>query len=96
MAIVIEEEKKSSVSLISVLLWVVVLGILGLAAYYLFFYRPDIIPITVPASFQNTEELSHIDLNLNVLDDPIFKSLKAGVQALNPQTTGRANPFLGF
>jgi hypothetical protein len=96
MAIVIEEEKKSSVSIISIILWIVVLGVLGLSAYYLFFYRPDIIPITVPDSFQNTEELSHIDLNLNVLEDPLFKMLKAGVSALNPQTTGRSNPFLGF
>jgi hypothetical protein len=96
MAIVIEEEKKSSVSWISVLVWIVILGIIGLAAYYLFFYRPELIPITVPDNFKNTEELSRIDLNLNILEDPVFKSLKAGVQALNPQTSGRVNPFLGF
>lgn len=96
MAIVIEEEKKSSVSILSIVLWVVVLAVIGLAAYYLFFYRPELIPISVPDSFKNTQELSKIDLSLNVLDDPLFKSLKAGVQALNPQTTGRANPFLGF
>lgn len=96
MAIVIEEEKKSSVSWISVLVWLVILGIVGLAAYYLFFYRPELIPITVPDNFKNTEELSRIDLNLNVLEDPVFKSLQAGVRALNPQTSGRSNPFLGF
>lgn len=96
MAIVIEEEKKSSVSWISILVWVIVLGIIGLAAYYLFFYRPELIPITVPDNFKNTEELSRIDLNLNILEDPVFKSLKAGVSALNPQSSGRANPFLGF
>ena len=96
MAIVVEEEQKSSLGLVSIALWVVVLAAVGLAAYYLFFYRPELIPISVPANFKTTEQLSHIDLNLNILEDPVFKSLKANIQALNPQTSGRGNPFLGF
>lgn len=96
MAIVIEEEQKKSVSWVTIILWVVVVSVLGLAAYYLFFYRPELIPIAIPDNFKNTEELSHIDLNLNILEDPVFKSLKAGVSALNPQASGRSNPFLGF
>lgn len=97
MAIVIEEERKSSVSILGILTWVIILGAIVLSGYYLFFQRPDIIPVAVPDNFKNTEALSNVDPNLsNVLNDPAFANLKNPVTSPTAPATGRPNPFLGF
>lgn len=97
MAIVVEEEKKSSVNIISLLMWLMVIFAVGLSVYYLFFKRPELIPIKVPENFENAESLSNIQLNPEeVLENPNFKSLKTLVQPVNPQGVGKSNPLLGF
>lgn len=97
MAIVVEEEKRSSLNIIGVMMWGLVIVAIGLAAYYLFFKRPELIPITVPANFQNAESLSNIQLNPEeVLENSTFKALKTLVNPVKPEGVGKANPFLGF
>lgn len=97
MAIVVEEERRSSVNIIGVMMWGLVLVAIGLSAYYLFFKRPELIPITVPANFENAESLSNIQLNPEeVLDSPTFKALKTLVNPVKPEGVGKSNPLLGF
>lgn len=98
MAIVIEEEQRSSsVNIVSLVIWIFALAALGLAAYYLFFKRPELIPITVPQNFKNTEELSNIELRAeDILSNLEFKNLQNHVTPLQPGSVGRSNPLLGF
>lgn len=97
MAIVVEEERHSSVNIIGAMMWGLVLVAIGLSAYYLFFKRPELIPITVPANFENAESLSNIQLNPEeVLDNPTFKALKTLVNPVKPEGVGKTNPLLGF
>jgi len=94
MAIVIEEEK-NRISPISIITWLVILVIVGLAVYYIFFSQPQLVEITAPSSFQNINPLSKVDVNPeDVINSPGFQSLKSTIAPLAPGNTGRENPFL--
>lgn len=96
MAIVIEEEKKSSSLRIgNVLSWVFIVAVLAAAVYYLFFRRPELVPVTAPASLKNAEELSRVNVQPEeVLENERFKILKAWVPPPTTTGAGRGNPFL--
>ncbi|MBM3256973.1 MAG: hypothetical protein FJY98_01435 [Candidatus Liptonbacteria bacterium] len=97
MAIIIEEEREGGTSLITIVIWIVILGVVGAAAYYLFFKNPDFISFSTPPSFQNTEALAKIDLNPEkVVRSPEFQALKQYTSLPQPSKLGRKNPFLGF
>lgn len=97
MAIVVEDERRSSVNVLGLTVWIVILLIVGMGVYYLFFKRPEIIPINTPANLENAESLANIDLNPEeVLGDPVFRQLRSEVPPLSPQNVGKTNPFLGF
>ncbi len=97
MAIIIEEEQQSSASIITVLVWVVIVGVVGVATYYLFFKNPDLASFSTPESFKSTEALSKIDLNPErLMRSPAFLELKQYVSLPQPTKLGRTNPFLGF
>jgi hypothetical protein len=96
MAIVIEEEK-SGTGLVSILLWLIVLACIVVGAYYVFFKRVDIIDIDQPSSFQETMQLSgvnlHPELVVSRIQQPAFTSHSTIIPA---KTNGRSNPFLGL
>ncbi len=94
MAIVIEEEK-NRIHPISIITWLVVLVIIGLAVYYIFFAQPQLIEIAAPSGFLNIDPLSKINLNPeDVVRGPGFQSLKSTITLPVPGNTGRGNPFI--
>lgn len=97
MAIVLQEERPNGSGIVSIIVWIVILGVIGAAIYYVFFKNPEIVATKTPSGFANTAQLSKIQLDPNeVLSSPQFQGLRPYVPALTPKTTGRANPFLGF
>lgn len=96
MAIIVEEEHKSSGNWGSIALWVLVFVILAVAVYYIFFRRPELVEVATPQNFENTVQLSKIHLNPDeVINSPQFKALRIYSTSSQVQTSGRANPFLG-
>lgn len=96
MAIVVEEEAKKSGGLGGVIMWGAIFVILGVAIYYIFFKRPDLVEVHTPANFESTVQLSRIKLNPDaVVNSAQFKALQTYASPLAPQTAGRQNPFLG-
>jgi hypothetical protein len=96
MAIVIEEEKNQN-NIIAIAMYLVFLVIIGAVLYYIFFKQPTLIEVAVPESFENTAQLSRIELNpRDVVADEKFQSLKQYVTPPSPGNVGRANPFISF
>lgn len=96
MAIIIEEEKKG-IGFTTILVWLIILGVIAFAAYYLFFKQPDIIDIVAPPVLDKTSELSKIKLNRATIDnDAIYNSLKSYITVPKDTPQGRLNPFLSF
>lgn len=95
MAIVVEEEQKSRGGLVSLIVWALVFVVVGIAVYYVFFKRPDLVEQATPG-LTNTEALSKINLQPDeVINSESFRALRSYVQPLAAQGGGRANPFLG-
>lgn len=95
MAIVVEEEKNRYSRLPALVSWMVIIAIIAVAAYYIFFKRPDIISISPPAELGEIEELLEIRIAPEeVVGSPSFQALKLYVSPLVPSTPGKANPFL--
>jgi hypothetical protein len=95
MAIVVEEEQKSRQGLVGLIVWGLVFVIVGVAVYYVFFKRPDLVEQATP-SLTNTEALSKIELKPDeVINSESFRALRSYVQPLTAQGGGRTNPFLG-
>lgn len=81
----------------SIVVWIVILAVIGFAVYYVFFKNPEIVATKTPTGFENTAQLSKIQLDPNqVLSSPEFQGLRPYVPPLVPKSAGRANPFLGF
>ena len=94
MAIFVEEEK-NRINLISIITWLVILLIIGLAAYYIFFAQPQLVEITAPAALQNIDPLSKVNINPeDIVNGPGFQSLKSTITLPVPGNAGRENPFL--
>lgn len=98
MAIVIEEEpKKNGVTIVNVMLWLLFLVGIALFAYYIFFKKPELIEVAKPANYQETEQISKIELRPEeIIANPQFKALKTYVTIPVPTNLGRSNPFSQF
>lgn len=97
MAILIQEERTNTSGMVSVVVWMIILMVIVAAVYYVFFKNPEIIATRTPSGFENTAELSKIQIEPNeVLSNPRFGELRPYVEPLVPKASGRANPFLGF
>jgi hypothetical protein len=96
MAIVIEEQKTRS-GFITVVLWIVILGIIVGAAYYLFFSQPQLIEVVVPSNFQSAQSISKISVNPQIVS-PFLQNLKVLIPGAGsvPSNLGRPNPFLSY
>ena len=94
MAIFIEEER-NKISPISIVTWLVVLVIIGLAVYYIFFTQPGLVEIAAPSNFQSIDPLSRINLNPeDVVNGRGFQALRSTIALPTPGNSGRDNPFL--
>ncbi|MCL5733516.1 MAG: hypothetical protein M1334_02525 [Patescibacteria group bacterium] len=95
MAIVIEEKKTKS-GFVTVILWLVVLGIIIGAAYYLFFNQPQLIEVVVPGNLQSAQNLTKISVNPQIVE-PLLQSLHSYIQSTGaPTNIGRPNPFISY
>ena len=94
MAIIVEEERPK-VSITQILMWLAVLIVMGIAVYYIFFAKPEIVDIAIPSTFQNVNPLAEVTLNPeDVINGPAFQALKQYVTPPSPGNAGRSNPFL--
>lgn len=95
MAIVVEEEVKAKGGFGGLIVAVAAIIVLLVAAYYVFVKRPELVDVALPADFEDTVQLSKIDLvPEDVVNNANFRSLQAHVEPSNPSTGGRSNPFL--
>ncbi len=93
MAIVVEEEKKST-NWITVLSVGAFLVIVFFGGYYLFFKQPELIDIVAPVELERIRAISEVNFNpRDVLDSPTFKTLRDFSGMLSTPRTGKANPF---
>lgn len=95
MAIVIEEKKTRS-GFITVILWLVILGIIIGAVYYLFFSQPQLIEVVVPSNLQSAQNITKVSVNPQIVA-PLLQSLHPYIQSAGvPTNIGRSNPFLSY
>lgn len=94
MAIIVEEEKKGG-GFIGFLTWILLIGVIAFATYYIFFKEPEKVEIIIPANFENITEISAKKIEPEVIqNDPVFKSLEALTTPPSSAKVGRVNPFL--
>ncbi len=92
MAIVVEQERaRTSGGLMSLLIWIVILSILGVAVYYIFFRNPASVELVLP---KNTSALSKIHFNDQLITRAA--TLQEIPLSTAPAPQGRVNPFIGF
>ena len=98
MAIIVDEQQSSkSAAIIKVIVWLTLLGVITAGVYYLFFKQQALIEYAAPSNFKNVSEIAKITLNPDeVINDPLFLSLKQYVRFSPTTIMGRDNPFLGF
>lgn len=93
MAIVVEEEKKQKTSVLSVLIWLVIVGVAG-SAFYFIFRTPQATNQVVPDNFKTTQSLSQTRIQPDTMtQDPIFNSLQRYAPDLSIGDVGKSNPF---
>ncbi|MBI4094190.1 MAG: hypothetical protein HY436_00065, partial [Candidatus Liptonbacteria bacterium] len=95
MAIVFDEERENRVGLPTIFGWLALLIIVGGAVYFIFFRRPDVLPLFTPPELQNAQEIAELNLDpQTVVNDPEFQKRVPHVPAGAPPRTGRQNPFI--
>ena len=94
MATIIEEGNNGKRGAVRFVLWLLMLGIIGAAGYYIFFAEPQLVTIPAPAGFKIIDPLAGIDLRPDdVLGGALFKSLKHAVPPPPSGVFGKSNPF---
>ncbi len=97
MAIIVEENKKKG-SLLNLLVWVIIIGVILFATYYIFFKEPEIIDVVIPQkdAFNNIDSLSKIKLDPEIIKNPAFEALNSYIDLPEKGRSGRLNPFSSF
>lgn len=97
MAIVVQEEQKSGLSIMGLLIWLSVLLAIAGSAYYVFFKNPGLVGDggASDARAEIAVQLARVKANADeLLRNQKYASLKDNTPPLNPQNKGRVNPFL--
>lgn len=95
MAIIVEEEKRKGGGFVGFLTWLVLIGVIAFAAYYIFFKKPEVVDVVIPANFENISQISAQKLEPEVIqENPVFKSLESHTTPPSSARVGRVNPFL--
>src|SRR5689334_16513352 len=95
MAIVIQKQSRGGGGFLRLIMVIIILGILGIAAYYLFFAPTPAFDYIAPPSLQQAAELSNFDLDPDaVIKSSEFRSLTPINGLPTGGTFGRENPFL--
>lgn len=91
------EEQKNKTPWMGIIGAVVVLGSLSIAAYYLFFSKPQLAEEILFPKLKSLTEFSKVNTNFaQSLDNSAIKNLKPLVNFNQPgqETIGKANPFV--
>lgn len=95
MAIIVNSRNSRS-GIVAFLIWLVLILVVVAGAYYVFFKRPELVPISAPPGFEEARRISKIRLNSReVLDNPKFRALRFYITPSQPASFGKSNPFLG-
>ncbi|OGZ52752.1 MAG: hypothetical protein A3B25_00975 [Candidatus Ryanbacteria bacterium RIFCSPLOWO2_01_FULL_48_26] len=95
MAIVVSEEGEKKIDIVNLTIWLFLLIVVGITAYFIFFKKPELVDVASPSSYRNIDPLAQVTLNPEeVVNSPDFQSLKQYVPLLSPASVGRSNPFL--
>ncbi len=97
MAIIVEEGKKSF-GFLNFIIWLLVLGIVFFATYYIFFKQPEVVHEFIPSAdiFENINPLSKITLDPEITKSPAFTALTVYITSPGQTRSGRTNPFAPF
>jgi len=96
MAIVIQEERQNTVGILYILGWVILGIIILVGIYYVFFKKPELYEKTVSTISKNKiEEVVQIgsNIDLTIMENSTFKSLKNYIEIPQNVTSGKSNPF---
>ena len=97
MAIIVQEEKQSSIGILYILGWVIFGIIILVGIYYVFFKKPEIYEAAVSLkSNENINQVVQIGSNTSfdsIIENPVFKSLKNYIDIPQNISTGKENPF---
>ncbi len=95
MAIIVEEEKKGGGGFIGFLTWIILIGVIAFAAYYIFFKKPEVVDVVIPANFENINQITAKRIEPEeIQNNPVFKSLITDPTYPTNVQIGRVNPFL--
>lgn len=91
------EEKKKGINWFVIAAVAVVLGLIGLAVYFLFFSPTPVIEVIVPRQLESVAEISEIQFDPStVINSSSFRSLKNYTGLPSAGQLGRENPFISF
>ena len=97
MAIIVDEEEKKS-NLFSVVGWLALFIIVGVAIYYVFFAQPQLVSIPAAGNLNTIAPIAQISLHPDtIVQSPAFQALKSTITVPvpnGPASVGRTNPFL--
>lgn len=97
MAIIVEEGEKK-MNIFPILGWIVFLGIVIAAAYYVFFAQPELVIIPSTGNLSTIAPITQLALHPDtVTQSPAFTSLHSTVTLPTPQgpvSVGRVDPFV--
>lgn len=97
MAIIVEEGEKKT-NLLGIIGWLVFLGIIAAAIYYVFFAQPQLVVVPSSGTVGTIAPITQDTINPStVIQSPTFQALKSTVTLPTPQgpaSVGRPNPFI--
>ncbi len=93
MAILFEEENRKKGGL-GWLIILIIIVFLAAATYFLFFTPTPFIEVVVPSRLESISKISKIKLDTsNVINSPVYQSLKEQTPRPERGEAGRENPF---
>ncbi len=96
MAITIEQEKQQR-NWVGIIVALIVVVSLFVAAYYLFFKKPELIETVTPGQLKQLQNVSQITFDPEALfNSPEFKALRQFGGEITVPTPGRSNPFAHY
>ncbi len=96
MAIIVEQEKKP-INWFNIAIVTVFVVVLFLLMYFVFFKKPELVEIVVPAKLQNLSQISQAQLDPTPVVNELNQYFSNGAsQPISIPTPGRSNPFQPF
>ncbi len=96
MAIIVQQEKKP-VNWFNITIIAVFIVVLFLLMYFIFFKKPELVEVVVPAKLQNLSKISQAQLDPTPVVNELNQYFSNNTnQQISIPTPGRTNPFQPF